>query len=79
MKLVDQDDLKVSLGNSVASYRKDKVPSICQIIGVVSLQAYYFEPLREVVSWVDEFESFFNARLDALAEQLDRKHGRKKG
>jgi DNA-binding transcriptional ArsR family regulator len=37
------------------------------------------KPLREVVSWVDEFESFFNARLDALAEQLDRKHGRKKG
>ncbi|SRR2546426_1631450 len=35
-------------------------------------------PLREVVSWVDEFESFFNARLDALAAHLDRKHGRKK-
>ena len=52
----------------MASYRKDKVTSICQIIGVVSLQAYYFEPLREVVSWVDEFESFFNERLDALAD-----------
>lgn len=36
------------------------------------------KPLREVASWVDEFESFFNARLDALAEQLDRKrHGRR--
>ena len=35
------------------------------------------KPLREVVSWVDEFEAFFNARLDALEEQLDRKHGRR--
>jgi len=36
------------------------------------------KPLREVVSWVDEFELFFNARLDALAAHLDRKHGRRK-
>jgi DNA-binding transcriptional ArsR family regulator len=35
-------------------------------------------PLRDVVSWASEFESFFNARLDALAAHLDRKHGRKK-
>ena len=35
-------------------------------------------PLKEVVSWIDEFEVFFNARLDALADHLDRKHGRKK-
>ena len=35
-------------------------------------------PLKEVVSWIDEFEMFFNARLDALAAHLDRKHGRKK-
>jgi hypothetical protein len=27
---------------------------------------------------VDEFESFWNARLDALSEQLDRKHGKSK-
>jgi hypothetical protein len=31
-----------------------------------------------VVTWIDEFEVFFNARLGALAEHLDRKHGRKK-
>jgi DNA-binding transcriptional ArsR family regulator len=36
------------------------------------------KPLRKVVSWVDEFESFWNARLDALSEQLDRKHGKSK-
>ena len=34
------------------------------------------KPLREVASWIDEFETFFNARLDALADHLDRKHGR---
>jgi DNA-binding transcriptional ArsR family regulator len=36
------------------------------------------KPLKEVVSWIDEFEVFFNARLDALAAHLDRKHGRRK-
>jgi DNA-binding transcriptional ArsR family regulator len=36
-------------------------------------------PLREVASWAREFEVFFNARLDALAAHLDRKHGKKKG
>src|SRR5262245_60244412 len=36
-------------------------------------------PLREVAGWAKEFETFFNARLDALAEHLDRKHGTKKG
>ena len=35
-------------------------------------------PLSEVSSWVDEFDAFFNARLDALADHLDRKHGRRK-
>ena len=35
-------------------------------------------PLRQVVSWVDEFESLWSGRLDALARYLDRKHGRKK-
>jgi DNA-binding transcriptional ArsR family regulator len=36
------------------------------------------KPLREVVSWAQEFETFFNARLDALAAHLDRKHGTNK-
>ncbi len=35
------------------------------------------EPLEDVATWVDEFALFFNARLDALAEHLDRKHGKK--
>ena len=39
---------------------------------------YRLQPklLREVASWIDEFETFFDARLDALADHLDRKHGR---
>jgi DNA-binding transcriptional ArsR family regulator len=32
-------------------------------------------PLREVAGWVDEFRAFFDARLDALGDYLDRKHG----
>jgi DNA-binding transcriptional ArsR family regulator len=36
------------------------------------------KPLEEVSSWVDAFEVFFNARLDALSDHLDRKHGRRK-
>ena len=36
------------------------------------------QPLAEVVSWVDEFERFFEARLDALARHLDCKHRQKK-
>lgn len=32
------------------------------------------KPLRDVVSWVDEFAAFFSQRLDALGEHLDRKH-----
>jgi DNA-binding transcriptional ArsR family regulator len=35
-------------------------------------------PLTDVANWIDEFQSFFEARLDALGEHLDRKHGRKK-
>ena len=35
-------------------------------------------PLREVKSWVAEFESVWNRRLDALAGYLDRKHGRER-
>ncbi len=33
-------------------------------------------PLKEVVSWVDEFAAYFGQRLDALGDYLDRKHGR---
>jgi DNA-binding transcriptional ArsR family regulator len=33
-------------------------------------------PMQEVVGWIDEFAAFFGARLDALGEYLDRKHGR---
>ena len=36
------------------------------------------KPLREVWSWVDDFQDFWNARLNALAAHLDKKHGRKK-
>jgi DNA-binding transcriptional ArsR family regulator len=32
-------------------------------------------PLREVVSWADEFSVYFEARLDALGDYLDQKHG----
>jgi DNA-binding transcriptional ArsR family regulator len=35
-------------------------------------------PLRDVVTWVDEFSAFFGERLDALGEYLDRKHGKGK-
>jgi DNA-binding transcriptional ArsR family regulator len=35
------------------------------------------QPLQEVAAWADEFEELFNARLDALSDYLDRKHGRK--
>jgi DNA-binding transcriptional ArsR family regulator len=31
-------------------------------------------PLRDVVSWVDEFARFFGQRLDALGDYLDKKH-----
>jgi len=34
-------------------------------------------PLREVVGWVDEFAAYFDERLDALGEFLDKKHGKK--
>lgn len=35
-------------------------------------------PLRDVVSWADEFAAFFGQRLDALGTYLDRKHGRRR-
>lgn len=34
-------------------------------------------PLVEVSTWVDEFRQFFEARLDALGDYLDEKHGRR--
>jgi DNA-binding transcriptional ArsR family regulator len=33
------------------------------------------QPLKDVVSWIDEFAAFFGERLDALGEYLDKKHG----
>ena len=35
-------------------------------------------PLKDVVSWVDEFAAFFGQRLDVLGEYLDRKHGKRR-
>ncbi|MBS1123251.1 MAG: hypothetical protein H6Q90_5479 [Deltaproteobacteria bacterium] len=31
-------------------------------------------PLREVVTWIHLSEAFWNARLDALGDYMDRKH-----
>jgi DNA-binding transcriptional ArsR family regulator len=36
-------------------------------------------PMLDVVTWVDEFAAFFERRLDALGEYLDRKHGKPAG
>ena len=36
------------------------------------------KPLRDVVRWIDEFAAFFEQRLDALGEHLDRKHGKRR-
>jgi DNA-binding transcriptional ArsR family regulator len=36
------------------------------------------EPLKEVWDWVEDFQDFWSARLDALEKHLDRKHGRKR-
>jgi DNA-binding transcriptional ArsR family regulator len=35
-------------------------------------------PLREVVTWTDEFAAFFSRRLDALGDYLDVKHGKRR-
>jgi DNA-binding transcriptional ArsR family regulator len=35
-------------------------------------------PLKDVVSWIDEFAAFFGQRLDALGEYLNRKHGKRR-
>ena len=34
------------------------------------------KPLKDVVSWIDEFAAYFSQRLDALGDYLDRKHGK---
>lgn len=36
------------------------------------------KPLKDVVSWIDEFAAFFGGRLDALGDYLDRKHGKRR-
>ncbi len=36
------------------------------------------QPLKDVLSWVDEFATFFDHRLDALGEYLDKKHPKTK-
>jgi DNA-binding transcriptional ArsR family regulator len=36
------------------------------------------KPLKDVVSWIDEFAAFFGQRLDALGEYRDRKHGKRR-
>ena len=36
------------------------------------------KPLKDVVSWIDEFAAYFSQRLDALGDYLDRKHGRRR-
>ena len=36
------------------------------------------QPLREVNRWMDEFASYFEGRLDALGDYLDKKHGKGK-
>jgi len=35
-------------------------------------------PLRDVVTWADEFAAFFGQRLDALGAYLDRKHSKRR-
>jgi DNA-binding transcriptional ArsR family regulator len=36
------------------------------------------KPLKDVVSWIDEFAAYFSQRLDALGDYLDRKHGKRR-
>jgi len=43
-------------------------------------RVYQLHPdqLQEVWAWADEFRAFWNARLDALEQHLDRKYSEKK-
>ncbi len=34
-------------------------------------------PLTEVATWIEEFTAYFEGRLDALGDYLDRTHGEK--
>jgi DNA-binding transcriptional ArsR family regulator len=61
--------LKVLREAELVSERRDGRQRIYQL---------HPKPLREVVNWAQEFEAYFNQRLDALESHLDRKHGRKK-
>jgi len=45
-------------------------------LGRQRLYRLHPKPLRDVVSWIDEFAAFFDQRLDVLGEYLDRKHGK---
>jgi len=36
------------------------------------------KPLEEVWSWIEDFQSMWSARLDALEKHLDKKHGKRK-
>jgi DNA-binding transcriptional ArsR family regulator len=36
------------------------------------------KPLKDVMSWIDEFAAYFSQRLDALGDYLDRKHGKRR-
>ena len=36
------------------------------------------QPLREVGGFIEAFATYFDQRLDALGEYLDRKHGKRK-
>jgi DNA-binding transcriptional ArsR family regulator len=36
------------------------------------------QPLRELDAWLARYRPFWDARLDALEEHLDRKHGRRR-
>jgi DNA-binding transcriptional ArsR family regulator len=36
------------------------------------------QPLREVVSWVDEFAAYFSGRPDAVGEYVDKNYGKRK-
>jgi DNA-binding transcriptional ArsR family regulator len=42
------------------------------------LYRLHTKPLEDVASWIDEFAAFFDKRLDALGEYLDRKHGKRR-
>ncbi len=42
------------------------------------MYALHPRPLREVIAWAEEFQAYFEDRLDALETYLDREHGKKR-